>query len=66
MTQRELNREVARRTGESVSAIGRLGFSLADPLAVHHDPEPSPLDELERYIDWDLPDERRHMLLPVI
>jgi len=62
MTQRELNREVARLTGESVSAVRSFGFSLADPLAVHHDPEPCHDD---RYLDWDEVDRQRHLLLPV-
>jgi hypothetical protein len=65
MTQADLNRQVAGATGESVREIRRLGFSLADTLHVDHDPEPSPVDELEKYLDWDLPDRRRHMLLPV-
>ena len=61
MTQQELNREVARATGESVGAIDRFGFSLADPLDADFDPEPCDLD---RYLDWDEVDERRHLLLP--
>lgn len=64
MTQRDLNRRVAAATGESVREIQRLGFSVADGLHVGHDPEPLD-EEIERYIDWDLPDARRHMLLPV-
>ena len=40
MTQAEVNRAVARATGETVRTIARLGFGIADPLFVQHDPEP--------------------------
>ena len=51
MNQRELNRAVARSTGESVGAISRHGFSLLDPDV--------PASELEvpdfgpQIVDWD-------------
>jgi hypothetical protein len=49
MTQRDLDRAVATVTGETVSEIHHLGFSLADPLDVRFDPEPRrPL-----VFDWD-------------
>lgn len=51
MTSSELNRAVARATGENLRVISRLGFSLADPLYVEHDPEPTDIEE--RIIDWD-------------
>ncbi len=49
MTQAELNRAVAKSTGETVSVIKHLGFNMADPDEVAFDPEP---DE-DRYVDWD-------------
>lgn len=52
MTQLELDTAVAVATGESISAIRQLGFSLADPLDVDFDPEPRrPL-----MFDWDTRD----------
>ena len=50
MKQADLDRAVARATGESVSTIKRLGFLLADP-ADQLDPDS---DELGPHvIDWD-------------
>ena len=40
MSQPELDRAVARATGETVNEIRRLGFSLVEPE--HHRPEPLP------------------------
>jgi hypothetical protein len=60
MTQSDLNQAVADVTGESVTEIKHLGFSLADPLAVGHDPEPYYL----RYVDWDQVDTERPRLFP--
>jgi hypothetical protein len=49
MTQLDLNRAVARATGESISLVDHVGFHLADPLEVNYDPEPRrPL-----VLDWD-------------
>ena len=48
MQQAELNRAVARATGETVSTIKRLGFLLADP-ADGLDPH----EEEAQVIDWD-------------
>jgi hypothetical protein len=42
MTQRELERELANRTGESIATIRNRGFSLVEP------PELEPL-----VLDWD-------------
>lgn len=42
MTQRELERELARSTGESIGTIRSMGFSLVEP------PELEPLT-----VDWD-------------
>ena len=49
MHQRDLNRSVARSTGETVAEISRRGFSIADPQFLDFDPEP----ELDHYFDWD-------------
>ncbi|NLE37492.1 MAG: hypothetical protein GX621_05645 [Pirellulaceae bacterium] len=54
MTQRELNRAVARATGESPCMISRLGFGVADPDIVAFDPEPYDFrDAQEKHLDWD-------------
>ena len=50
MTQVELNAAVAAATGETRRTVDELGFSLADPLCPHYDPEPSPV---EKFLDWD-------------
>ncbi len=51
MRQNELNRQVARATGESVSTIRRLGFLLAEPSEAIDDPDSESLGG--RVIDWD-------------
>ena len=50
MTQVELEREVSRATGESVSRIRRLGFSIETPADNLTDPEPIAAPNV---IDWD-------------
>ena len=81
MTQRELNEAVARVTGESLTTVAGLGFSLADPIAVRYDPEPWDCDDEDFFcpeaksLDWDdldshrrvaiLPQRRRRRLVPV-
>ena len=62
MTQHHLNRLVASATGESRRTVAGLGFSLADPMCVEHDPEP--YDELASYVDWDELDAQRYALSP--
>jgi len=57
MHQAELNRAVARATGETVSAIRRLGFLLDEPLAIS-DPDSDDLGPL--VIDWDELEAKRH------
>jgi hypothetical protein len=57
MNQPQLDRAVARATGESLETINRMGFSIADPHSVHHDPEPSRRCPL--VVDWDDLDARR-------
>jgi hypothetical protein len=39
MNQSQLDRAVARATGESPQTISRMGFSIADPQSVRRDPE---------------------------
>ena len=48
MKQADLNRAVARATGETVSTINRLGFLLADLI----DSPDSAVDSAQ-VIDWD-------------
>jgi hypothetical protein len=57
MSQTEVNRAVARATGESVGTIQRLGFLIADPDI---DLEDSDDEALGPYvIDWDELEELR-------
>ena len=51
MTQNQLNQRVAKATGEDIADIKQRGFSLADPLEVHFDPEPCDLPP--QVVDWD-------------
>ena len=46
MTQNDLNRAVARQTGETVGTISRRGFGQLSPLS----PEP---DAEDLILDWD-------------
>ena len=50
MKQADLDRAVARATGETVSTIKRLGFLLAEP-AGSLDPDAD--DDGPHVIDWD-------------
>ena len=50
MTQRDLNRAVARATGESVDMIERMGFGPLDEDASDLEP---------KTIDWDANDDAR-------
>ena len=60
MTQRELDRAVARATGEDVREIRRRGFGIADPIEANFNPEP---DYSRRAIDWDDHDLQRNVSL---
>ena len=51
MTQNELNREVARATGETVTTVKRLGFILDDPSSRPQDADFADLGP--HVIDWD-------------
>jgi len=53
MTQRDLERQIARATGESMSTIRKLGFNLIEM------PEREPLT-----VDWDKVDESRVAVFP--
>ena len=54
MTQNQIERAVARATGEDLATIRSLGFSVADPNDVSFDPE-RPLRRRPRIriINWD-------------
>lgn len=56
MTQRELNRSVARLTGESVQEIARRGFVPLSSIPVERDPE-------DLILDWDAHDLERNVAL---
>lgn len=51
MTQPELDFVVAMVTGECLSEIRRRGFSIADPVDVHFDPEPCAVPP--QWLDWE-------------
>jgi len=55
MTQNELNRAVARATGESVRTIAQMGFV---PLTV------SPVEREPMVVDWDELEARRDRVFP--
>ena len=65
MTQYEINRAVALATGETVHTVSELGFTIADPDLVDHDPEPCDLPP--SIIDWDELDASRNTpLVPAL
>jgi hypothetical protein len=51
MSQAELEREVAGKTGESVGTIRRHGFSLVTPLTIF-DPDADEMAQ-PQVLDWD-------------
>ena len=57
MRQADLDRAVARATGETVSTIKRLGFLLADPDASL---DPDSDEHGPDVIDWDELEAQRH------
>jgi len=65
MTQAELNRQVAKATGETVGTIANMGFSVAHPADASYDPEPNDVvDDWEsKYIDWDVVEAERRVPL---
>lgn len=58
MSQAELDREIARTTGESLGTIRRRGFSLMPATPTAFDPEAEEL-RLPQYLDWDEVDAQR-------
>ena len=58
MRQTDLNRSVARATGETVSTIARIGFIIADPSEPIDDPHSEELGPL--VIDWDSMHDQRN------
>ena len=63
MTQNELNRAVARATGESVRTIAKMGFSPLAAPAVEREPLVVDWDELEAQRVGVLPKHRRQELV---
>ena len=57
MNQRELNREVAKATGETVATIDQLGFVPLEPIPYERDREPL-------LVDWDEVEQQRMRLHP--
>lgn len=51
MTQHDLDRQVARATGESLGTITRRGFSVVELETPHFDPEPD--NRTPQVVDWD-------------
>ncbi len=58
MTPSELNQQIARATGETVTTIRQLGFSPLWPTLYERDREPLT-------VDWDQVDAGREVLFPV-
>ena len=54
MTQRDLDRAVARATGECVETVSHRGFSPLAALPWEPDPE-------DLIVDWDAADENRRV-----
>ncbi len=54
MTQSELNREVAKATGETVSTISQLGFVPLTAIPIEREPQS---------IDWDDVDAERNFVI---
>ncbi len=68
MTQRDLNRAVARATGESVDMIERMGFGPMEDPPDELSGEPSDErsdDPAPSVIDWDADDDARVAVLSV-
>ena len=62
MTQAELNRAVARATGETVRTVANRGFGIADPDIAAFDPEPNDIES--KTVDWDALDAGRPGVCP--
>ena len=61
MSQHELNRDISRATGESVSTIAGMGFVELRPIPFEHEPQAMDWDEhdAERNVSV-IPQRRRH------
>ena len=59
MRQAEIDRAVARATGESVATIKRLGFLLDDPVAEYDELDAEVCDAVA--IDWDALQAQRYV-----
>ena len=59
MNQRELNREVAKATGETVATIDQLGFVLLEAIPYEQDRDPL-------VVDWEELEQKRMMLHPCV
>ena len=57
MTQTELDRHIARITGESVATIRQRGFTTLRPI-------PSEPDRRPLTVEWDEIDSKRQALFP--
>lgn len=58
MTQAELNRAVARATGETIDMVSQLGFVPLLPVPYETDRDPL-------VVDWDQVESEREVLHPV-
>ena len=54
-TQFEVNAAVAKATGEDISLINNLGFSVVDPFMIDFNFDPEPNNLPASMIDWDSP-----------
>ena len=61
MTQAEVNRQVARATGETVTEIKHRGFDIAVGVDDAFDAEPA---DVGQYLDWDEVDAQRLRVFP--
>ena len=52
MSQHDLNREISRATGESISTIAGMGFVELRPIPFEHEPQT---------MDWDEHDTERNV-----
>lgn len=59
MSQAELERQVSRRTGESLREVRRRGFSILTPELVVFDPDAGEPCE-PQFLDWDQVEAERY------
>ncbi|MBC8355311.1 MAG: hypothetical protein H8E66_25320 [Planctomycetes bacterium] len=57
MNQRDLDREVARATGETVATINQMGFVPLEPIPYERDRKPL-------VVDWEELEQERMILHP--